>query len=122
MSRGPGALDAVDGTARAFEVVQVPTHVPLGDEEVGQRQADHLVAGPTEEQLGLAVPLGQDAFAVGLDEGIARQVEHVLHAPLEARGARVGGPYGGLALGDAYDPFSHRGSRRRPVVPVGTQG
>ena len=53
------------------EVVAETVQVAVGDEEFGHRSTEHLVARPAEEQLGLAVPLGQHRSAVGLHEGVA---------------------------------------------------
>jgi hypothetical protein len=45
------------------QVVVEPVEETLGNEELRDRTTEHLVTRPSEEQLGLAVPLGQDRSA-----------------------------------------------------------
>ena len=63
-----------------LEIVTVAAEIALGDEEVGHGSTEHLVTRPSEEQLGLPVPLGEHAVGIGFDKGVAGQVEEVLEA------------------------------------------
>ena len=70
------------GVQRAAHRLELALHGRVdgarGIEEFGDGPTEHLVARPAEQHLGLAVPLGEVAPRVGLDEGVARHVEHML--------------------------------------------
>ena len=68
---GARALGGAGPGPHSGQVVAEAVPVAGGDEEFGHRSPEHLGPRPAEEQLGLAVPFGQDRLAVGLHEGVA---------------------------------------------------